>query len=354
MCKIVHLLLISLFLQSCSSDNDRASLLPDSSGNISEIVIVTDATNRAYYKNSLDAIFQKPILGLPSPSEPTFKILYTDQHFFKGYFKNHHHIIVIFSQDHLDDLATIFDQSLLAKLSEMFNKNPKLLGIKQVDLYAKNQNIFFVLAENRERMLTKIKEMDNQFFETALNHQQMSGYTKLLGTRDYAKDPNFARILKNNNYALKIPKTYRIAIENDEFIWLRKVSSTREQQFGILLFESPFTDTSDLNLSHLLSVRNRFTKTYIPGEIEGSYMKYSDVIVPTVKKSQYANRPAIDIYGWWNVSGDYMGGPSHIKVIVDKSRSRLIFAEGFLFYPNENKGESMQELNIILNTLKIK
>ena len=49
-----------------------------------------------------------------------------------------------------------------------------------------------------------------------------------------------------------------------------------------------------------------------------------------------------------------MGGPSHMKIVVDESKSRIIFVEGFLFYPNESKAESMRELSILINTLTIR
>jgi hypothetical protein len=49
-----------------------------------------------------------------------------------------------------------------------------------------------------------------------------------------------------------------------------------------------------------------------------------------------------------------MGGPSHLKIVVDENRNRIIYVEGFLFYPNESKAASMRELSILINTLKIK
>ena len=33
--------------------------------------------------------------------------------------------------------------------------------------------------------------------------------------------------------------------------------------------------------------------------------------------------------------------------------NRIIYVEGFLFYPNESKAEAMRELSILINTLKI-
>ena len=83
-------------------------------------------------------------------------------------------------------------------------------------------------------------------------------------------------------------------------------------------------------------------------------MKYSSAIDTVIKKSYFNGRYSADIFGWWDVFGDYMGGPSHMKIVVDESKRRIIFVEGFLFYPNESKAESMRELSILINTLTIR
>ena len=62
----------------------------------------------------------------------------------------------------------------------------------------------------------------------------------------------------------------------------------------------------------------------------------------------------MQIRGWWDVEGDFMGGPSYIRAVVDEANSRIVFAEGFLFYPNEDKALEMRELEILVNTLSIK
>jgi hypothetical protein len=60
------------------------------------------------------------------------------------------------------------------------------------------------------------------------------------------------------------------------------------------------------------------------------------------------------IRGWWDVKGDFMGGPSYIRLVLDEKKGRLIFVEGFLYYPNERKVTELRELEVLVNSLIIK
>lgn len=346
---LLHLIIL---LASCSSPEKRDKLKPESVGKLSELVVLSNSYDEEY-KIAINNVFQKKLDGFPPPGENSFKILFADPSFFKGYFKKHHNIFVLLIKDQISELSNVIDISILNSVQEIDQTKPNLLGIKQANLFAKNQNIFFVIADNKKDMMKKLSENNNRFLKIALNHESISGKEKLLGSINSSSDPFIQRSLTNFNYGIRKPKSYRIAIENEEFTWLRKVSNVKEQQFGIMMFESKYRDSNDLRLDSILKVRNYYTKKYIPGEIKNSYMKYSSAINPVMKKSNYNGNYSADIYGWWDVYGDFMGGPSHLKIVVDESKSRIIYVEGFLFYPNEAKAESMRELSILINTLTI-
>ena len=120
------------------------------------------------------------------------------------------------------------------------------------------------------------------------------------------------------------------------------------------MFDVPYTSKNQLTTEGLIEIRNTFTKQYVPGELPGSYMKYSSVIKPSREEYNLAGKLAIEIRGWWDVAGDFMGGPSVLKAVVDEKKNRIVFAEGFLFFPNEDKARSLRELELILNTLTVK
>lgn len=50
-------------------------------------------------------------------------------------------------------------------------------------------------------------------------------------------------------------------------------------------------------------------KANVPGMFEGTYITTSTVISPAVKYSSYKDRRYAELRGFWDVKGDFMGGP---------------------------------------------
>lgn len=349
-------LLLFVILQGCdSSPEDRKSLLPLSVGQVTELIVVTDSKSTdSTYKSLITSVFSKSVEGQPPPGEPMFNIRFTDESFLKGYFKNHHNIFVFLNVDRAEYLKKILNPKTIDRMVEIKKKNGETFGILQEDIYSQNQNIFYVLADNKEEMLDKIQENKEEILQLALKHENITGKVKLLGRTRVKQDAFYQKCIKEKGFGIRKPKTYRVAIDNEDFVWMRKSSTTSELEQGLLLYETPYTSEDDLTTENLIKARNKWVKQYIPGEIEGSYMKYSDVFPPIRKDQDFKEKYGVEIRGWWDVQGDYMGGPSYIRAVVDESRGRIVFAEGFLFYPNEDSGRYLRELEILVNTLSIK
>ncbi|NNJ56834.1 MAG: DUF4837 family protein, partial [Bacteroidia bacterium] len=344
-------LLLVIVLQACTETKEsRISSLPESGGELAEIVVISDnKTLDSSYKVLIKKVFGKEIEGYPPPYEPTFKVLTTDETFFRGYFKTHHNIIVLLTGDNLEEMKGIYGEVNTQKIKDIIG-NSEALGLKQKELWAQNQNVFYVTAPTKEAMETKLSERSNELLEVALSHERLSGKRKLF-TNSSKRDSFYVKTLRENGYAIRKPASYRVAMDEPKFKWLRKSPASKELEFDIILFESPYTNENQLHTDSLLAVRNKFTKKYIPGEYDGSYMKYSDVIIPNRKQVNYKNKYSIELKGWWDMHGDYMGGPSFIKAIVDHKKGRIVYVEGFLFHPNEKKAKQMRELEMIMNTV---
>jgi len=353
---IFYTLFVVFTFQSCTpTDKEKKSLLPMSSGELTEIVLLTDAASiDSAYKLEIESVFSKAIIGQPPPGEPMFKVLFTDESFFQGYFRKHLNIIVLIHRDHAEDLKKVMSDQLITKILEVQSSKPGILGVKQSELYAQNQHVFFVLADNKSDMQSKLKAKKEDILAIALNQENKAGKRKLLGTKRPKEDVFYQKSIQKRGFGVRKPASYRVAIDNDEFAWLRKSSTTQEQEMGILLFEAPYTSKEDLTTENLIKIRNSYTKKYIPGQYDSSYMKYSTTLPPVRIDQNFKEKYGVEINGWWDVKGDFMGGPSYIRAVVDENNSRIVFAEGFLFYPNEDKAKPLRELKILVNTLSIK
>jgi len=283
-----------------------------------------------------------------------FKVLYTDEEFFKGYFRKHLNIFVVLNADRANALKKILDPETIDRMVAKAKSDPSALGVRQEDVYAQNQTIFWILAENKAQMQEKLINQQEDILELANKHEYRNARAKLLGQTSASQDKFYQKSIKTRGFGIRKPKSYRVAIDNEEFVWLRKSSTTKELEQGLLLYEAPYRSKEDLSTDSLLAFRNRMMKKYIPGEVEGSYMKYSDAIEPVRTDENFKGKYGVEIRGWWDVEGDFMGGPSYIKAVVDEANGRIVFSEGFLFYPNEEKAVPLRELEILANTLSIK
>lgn len=352
---VIAILVATAFAACTTTAKEKKALLPDSSGHLTEIIVLSDkATLDSAFKLQVAAVFSQPLPGQPPPGEQVFKILFANEDFFSGYFKKHHNIFILLTAENSGKLKKVIPENLIDKLVKVHTLKAGILGVKQESVFAQNQNIFVVLAENKQILRQKLEEKKNELLAIAKNHENETGKYKLLGETKAINDKPYQQSLTDRGFGVRVPKSYRVAMNKSDFLWIRKQITKEEKDMSILLFEVPYSATSMLRTDSLLAIRNKFTKKHIPGEIKGSYMKYSEAFVPVRKDQNFKEKYSVEIRGWWDVQGDFMGGPSYLRAVVDEANGRLVFAEGFLFYPNENKAKSMRELEILVNTLSIK
>jgi hypothetical protein len=347
------LLLILIFTSCEDAEKSREELLPASSGLLGELVVISDVKSLdSNYKVLIKSVFGEKLAGFPPPGEASFKVLFTDETYFRGYFKAHHNVFVLLTSDNLDRMTATFGESNKTKVKDII-ASEGALGWKQKNLWAKSQNVFYVTASSTEAMKTKLQNRKQDLLDIAFEHEVQTGSKKLY-VKPSNSDSFYHSSLRTKGYGLRKPNSYRVAINEPHFAWLRKSPANKEQEFGVLMFDVPYVSEDQLDTDKLIEIRNSFTKKHIPGEYDGSYMKYSDVFTPDRRDINFKKRFCADIRGWWDMEVDFMGGPSIIKAVVDEENRRIIFVEGFLFYPNEKKSIALRELDLILNSLAIK
>ncbi len=346
------LLLVVLFGACKETNKSREELLPASSGVLGELVVISDLKSLdSSYKQLIKSVFGTKLAGFPPPGESSFKVLFTDETYFKGYFKEHHNVFVLLTNENLNRMVETYGESNKAKVKDIIAKE-EALGWKQKNLWARKQNVFYITAGSKEAMKEKLVNRKQDILDIAFEHEIQTG-TKKIYKKAASSDSFYNQTLRSKGYAVRKPSDYRVAIDKENFTWLRKSPASREQEFGVLLFDVPYTSEDQLETENIIAIRNSFTKEHIPGEYEGSYMKYSEQFAPERRDVSFKKRFCADIRGWWDMEVDFMGGPSIIKAVVDEKSKRIIFAEGFLFYPNEKKSIPMRELDLILNSLTI-
>lgn len=343
---------IGVSFTACKEQQEsQEQLLPSSSGRLGEVVVITDIVSLdSNLKAVVDDVFEQPIPGFPPPGEKSFVVKYTDDTYFRGYFKTHHNIFILLTNENLERMEETYGEQNTETVRQFIAKGA--LGWNKQDLWAKNQNVFYITADNKAEMLEKLKRNKQEILELAYDHEGITG-SNMIYVNAIEKDTFLKSSMEKRGYAIRKPTSFRVAIDDEHFVWLRKSPPNKELEYGIFLFDVPYESEAQLETEELIKIRNEFTKKYIPGEIEDSYMSYSKIFIPARRDITFKDHYCADIRGWWEVEGDFMGGPSTIKAVVDENRGRIVFVEGFIFYPNEDKSMPMRELELILNSLDL-
>jgi hypothetical protein len=348
---LIVLIFSYLFLGSCNEVSDKTRYMPQSVGELAELVVVYHkAGSTEAFKDSVRKVFSAPNEGLPPPAEGRFKVLFTDESYFKSYFKEHHNIFVILTEENLELLTNTYGADNQDKVKEII-ANKDALGFNKQNVWAENQNVFYVTAENQRDLYQKLGKRSAELRSQANKNEVKTGSLKIL-TISSDEDSLYQQLWAEKGYALRKPASFRVAINNGDYVWLRKES--RKYNFGLMLYSVPYTDQEQLTQEGVIAIRDRFTRKYIPGELEGSYMVVDTRLEPYFSDFNYKNRYAVMLKGWWRVVNDHMGGPFVLHSVYDEKSQRLIFVEGFVYGPNENKVKPLREIEIILNSLDIK
>jgi hypothetical protein len=337
------------FLGCNQSVVERATHLPQSGGRLGEVVVLSDkGTLDSSFKETINQFFNQPFWGVPL-SEPIYRVVFSTPEGFKGYFKTHKNLLVLTHQGNLEMLKNALDPLNVEDLSKFIDSDNNF--IPQKNIWAKNQSIQFVLGKNKLELLENLQNGKAKLLERMEQQEFQNSKFKLIGTNE-RKDSIYQRLMAERSFGIRFPSTYRLAVNKNDFIWIRK--ETRKYEFGIFIYEEPYMSDNQLTIDYISRLRNSKTKQYVLGSMKNSFM-IIDPNIPLQSKTVMINgNNAIKTGGWWSLVSDFMGGPFLSYTILDEKNNRVITIEGNIYGPNENKVEVLRELEIILNTFKIK
>ena len=132
-------------------------------------------------------------------------------------------------------------------------------------------------------------------------------------------------------------------------MWIRR--ETLEFSQAILIYTYDYKDTTDFNLNNILNMRNIYTQRHVPGTFDGTYMTVAaDVIRPVSQRIDFNGEFAVKTRGLWEVKGDFMGGPFVNYSLVDKSGSRIVSLDAYVYAPKDKKRDFVRQLEAIIHT----
>lgn len=329
--KKISLILTVLFslasLTSCVDDSKEIKKAR-SVGGTSEILMVTQNNDQweGQMGQAVRDFFEQEQYGLPQP-EKNFKVSHINIDALNDMFKKHRNLII-------------------AKIDRDI-KNP--LVETQKNWQSEPQFVIRITASSPESWV--------KTFES-----QRDGLKLLFDKNERARFQDFFRpttdvkivqqLKKRFGVSMNVPEGYFIGIDKDDFMWIRK--ETDKMSMAFMIYELPYKDTADLNPDNIIRVRDSIVKKYIPGPIDGTYMTTDKEFLTPVFETlpDFPAGYAVETRGLWNVVGDFMAGPFVSYSIVNPENTKIITAEGWIYYPNKEKRDLLRQQESILYSLR--
>lgn len=296
----------------------------NSTGKPYEIMVVTpkDVYNSAV-GDTLKSIFNQEVLWLNQP-EPIYDMYNIPPASFNNLAERHRNLLVI----------------------DINPATAKTRMVAEYDKYAKGQIVFLLNSPSIDSAALY------------LSHQRVSIVDMLDKTE---KDRFVGRVAKygatdietiiSEKFGLHIgiPKGFRVRVNGDNFLWLSNELPLASQ--GIVIYN--LADLPDNADSTWFVAQREASVNKIPGPSDGSFMSTDTMFYPETFGIKINDRQWIETRGFWNVKGDFMGGP-FANFITGYGDNKYIGIDLYVQSPSPKYGKRnyMRQLESIPWTIK--
>ncbi len=330
--RIITLSLISLFLiqilASCGNDSANStsakSLLFTSGGKTSGLLIVISDN---LWDSEVGDSIRESLASVPewlARAEPEYDISQIPYKAFGSVYQKQRNIMFV-------------------KIKDV----PKVqIGIKR-NVYANLQTVVSIKGKDKESILYAFLKYKTAIKRSYHNNEvnRIKNAYKGLEVKKLT-----TKLDKKFGFHLVFPKGFYMAEDKADFAWLRRPTADVEE--GIFIYTKPYSDTSEFHMQNIIAYRNEMTKKHIPGPVDNSYMKTSDIFPPVIMKTDFRGHYASQLRSLWDVEGYAMGGPFISYTFVDSVAQRLITIDGYIKAPKKEKRNLLLHIEAIMESFE--
>lgn len=220
------------------------------------------------------------------------------------------------------------------------------------DRWAKDQVLVYLFA-NGKRDLTR--QVVSRFPAIAKVIQEQ--YRRQIDATVYLGGENLPlmnQISEKFGFDLKMPKEYRTVTEDENTLWLMRENELVVS--NILIHRLPYKSQDQFKKENIIALQDTLGKNLpVSSTVEGSYLQSNPVDLPVFTQSmRLGGAYAVEARGIWEMEGDYLGGPFLAYLILNESKSELIFIDAFVLAPGERKRNPMLYLEHIISSITFK
>jgi len=298
----------------------------------------------------LRRILQGPYPGLPQ-SEPVFTVRFVSPRDLNNVLKNATNIIFVATLDDQSLNGRILLQSFTQESIERINNDPNLFMYAKSDEFARGQEVLHLFGKNDGQLLINIQRNRDRLRNHFEKVEQRRLLEKLYNAKEVVGVSN--RLLRENQYLIRVPFGYELAQVKENFVWLRQLDKRVDKT--IFVYYQDYTSSAIFREDKILKFRNSITESHLKD------IEYNSVYVTTqsvaaapfeTREINFNNKYAVETRGLWKLSDNSRGGTFLSYIFVDPELNRLYYIEGLVDSPGNDKRNFIREIEAILSTFK--
>lgn len=321
--KIRSILAVSaclLALTACKNGNKK-TLLPNVSGKAGEVLVTIE---REEWEGNLGVAIREALASdtpYLAQREPLFALSNVPPGSFNNMFKMHRNLLLVNINPQNTTSGVVYKNNVWAQPQAVVQLNA-------------------VAAEEALELFGEASSVVAEFFEQA-ERDRIIANSKLYEERAL-RDP----VKKVTGGVLHIPSGYRCRKSTDDFVWIADEKQYVQQY--VMAYRYPAHREDVFTLENIIQERNRVMKDNVPGTFEGSYLTTSSAQEPTTRSLRHRGRAFMETRGFWEVQGDFMGGPFVSHSFYSKDGKDIIVLEAFVFAPRYDKRQYLRQVESLL------
>jgi len=352
---IKHILIFFclIFFFACSSEDkekqkqaeEKIKLLPASTGDISDVLIVLDsAFQKADFSVALDSLLAIPYQLTINP-EASFHVSHVTNVNWDGFLKKRHLIIIPILTEEL--INEVYFSALGPDIIENINNGESAFVFAKDHVYAQDQRVVFLASKNQRTFLQDLEKQKEFLFNTLEENAEKRAYYSLFSEVKTKTEIE----IKKRKVCFNLPKELSLEIAKDGFVWYRKADL--EVSLNFCLSWMPLKDF--LEIKDPVKYRNQeLGKHLFANDDSASFMTTEMSIEPLTKTVDFLGEEAVETRGLWKLNTIAMGGSFVSMSFVDSQFKKFYYAEGFVYAPSKQKSDYLRAFTYLIKTIELK
>ncbi len=346
------LALFSFALIGCEEageDGEKStSNLPKARGELGEIILVIDSAKYAGpVGDVLKEIFQENIEGIIR-SESLFNLRKVDPRKLTRILRMASNMVYVTTFDDRSPGSRTINSQFTANSKEMAQNDPSLYMLRSQDEYAVGQEVLYLFGNNDQELINNLRENKEKIQNLFLTRER-----EKIGRALFNRKSSEATYKGREKFDIKLnlPASYQFVEEDDKFLWFRQPTPRADKpDISVFFYMTDYTEEEQAFPENIIKLRDEITKTRIFADpaVKESYVVTETLEPPVFSNTTIDDQFAVEMRGAWRTNNKSMGGSFLSYTVVDAERGKIIYMEGFVYYPNEAHRSSLREIETIL------